>query len=332
MKSKRIVSIVVFGLIVVITPVIFALKSQVNAPLKRTINELNTDNKVSFNQTDWNAFESIEQKITVLKNTSVNFPLRNLNQKIARISIGTNTGYFTDALEFFADVDRFYFETLEEAIQKFPAKINQYDVIITAFHEHAEAPFNKIRLKDFLVELPSNKQLIGVIFGNPMEIVNEPSFEKMNTIIVGYENTLYAQDRIAQLIFGAIPASGKLPFSINDKYPKNAGILIESSGRLKFSQPEEFGISSSKFNRIDSIVTASIAKGAFPGCQIVVAYKGKIIYRKAFGRPTYESEKVVENSDVYDIASVSKIAGSTVGIMKLESEGKFSLKIGRAHV
>lgn len=248
MKSKRIVSIVVFGLIVVITPVIFALKSQVNAPLKKTINELNTNNKVSFNQTDWNAFASIEQKITVLKNTSVNFPLRKLNQKIARISIGTNTGYFTDALELFADVDRFYFETLEEAIQKFPAEINQYDVIITAFHEHAEAPFNKIRLKDFLVELPSNKQLIGVIFGNPMEIVNEPSFEKMNTIIVGYENTLYAQDRIAQLIFGAIPASGKLPFSINDKYPKNAGILIESSGRLKFSQPEEFGISSSKFN------------------------------------------------------------------------------------
>jgi CubicO group peptidase (beta-lactamase class C family) len=328
MKSKRIVSIVVFGLIVVITPVIFALKSQVNTPLKSTINELNTNNKVSFNQTDWNAFASIEQKITVLKNTSVNFPLRKLNQKIARISIGTNTGYFTDALELFADVDRFYFETLEEAIQKFPAEIKQYDVIITAFHEHAETSFNtidKIRLKDFLVELPNNKQLIGVIFGNPTEILNEPSIEKMNTIIVGYENTLYAQDRIAQLIFGAIPASGKLPFSINDKYPKNAGILIESSGRLKFSQPEEFGISSTKFNRIDSIVTASIAKGAFPGCQIVVAYKGKIIYRKAFGRPTFESEKMVENSDVYDIASVSKIAGSTVGIMKLESEGKFSL-------
>jgi CubicO group peptidase (beta-lactamase class C family) len=327
MKSNRIFSLVVFGLIVVITPVIFALKSQVNE--KKISDSFSVKAKARINLEDWTSFETVENTLTVLKNTSLNFPIRKLNQKIARISIGMNTGYFTDALELFADVDRFYFASLDEAIQKFPKELSQYDIIITAFHESSESPFSETstssKLRDFIAELPANKQLIGVIFGNPKQLMNDPSIEKMNTIIVGYENTLFAQDRVAQLIFGAIPANGKLPFAINEKYPINSGISISANGRLKFSQPEEFGISAAKFNRIDSIVNSAIAKGAFPGCQIVVAYKGSIIYRKAFGRHTFDGLELVKNTDVYDIASVSKIAGSTVGIMKLESEGKFSL-------
>lgn len=325
MKSNRIISIVVFGLIVVITPLIFALKNQDNAPV---LKQKNTAITPLLNQEDWSAFEAIENKITVLKNTSSNFPLRKLNQKIARISIGKHTGYFTDALELFADVDRFYFASLEEAIQQFPKDLIKYDVIITAFHESSDAPIDlskELILHDFIAELPSNKQLIGVIFGNPTPFLSDPSFDKMNTLIVAYENTSFAQDRVAQLLFGAIPAKGKLPFTINDQYPINSGISISANGRLKFGQPEEFGISAAKFNRIDSIVNSAISKGAFPGCQIVVAYKGTIIYRKAFGRHTFDREDLVKNTDVYDIASVSKIAGSTVGIMKLESEGKFSL-------
>ncbi len=122
-----------------------------------------------------------------------------------------------------------------------------------------------------------------------------------------------------------MPASGKLPVSLNTSMPHGFGLTINWAGRLKFSQPEEIGIASAKLNEIDRIAENAIAKGAFPGCQVVVAVKGKIIYRKSFGKPTYESADSVTNTDLYDLASVSKIVGSTLGVIHLQSNGKFSL-------
>jgi CubicO group peptidase (beta-lactamase class C family) len=94
---------------------------------------------------------------------------------------------------------------------------------------------------------------------------------------------------------------------------------------LKYSQPEEIGVDPKKLAGIDKIALNGIEKGAFPGCQILVACEGKIIYRKSFGTQTYDDTVKVKNTDVYDIASISKIAGSTCGVMRLQTLGKFSL-------
>ena len=60
MKSNRIISIVVFGLIVVITPLIFALKKQDNVPV---IKQKKTAITPLLNQEDWSAFEAIENGV-----------------------------------------------------------------------------------------------------------------------------------------------------------------------------------------------------------------------------------------------------------------------------
>jgi CubicO group peptidase (beta-lactamase class C family) len=148
---------------------------------------------------------------------------------------------------------------------------------------------------------------------------------KINAVVVGYENHKFVQDRMAQLIFGAIPGLGQLPVTIKNSFARGAGIQTQKSGRLKFSQPEEFGINPEKLKEIDRIAENGISKGAFPGCQIVVAYKGSIIYRKSFGTKMYDDTLPVKNSDLYDIASVTKIAASTVGLMHLQTKGEFSL-------
>ena len=77
---------------------------------------------------------------------------------------------------------------------------------------------------------------------------------------------------------------------------------------------------------IDSIVNDGIAKGAYPGCQVLAMQNGRILYRKAFGRQTYDSDSpAVDMNTVYDLASVTKMVSTTLAMMKLVETGKVKL-------
>ena len=143
--------------------------------------------------------------------------------------------------------------------------------------------------------------------------------------MLAYENHPYIQNRTAQLLFGAIPASGKLPEDFSAFHPKDSGIELKWGGRLKFTDPEEVGINPTKLAEIDKIALNGIAQGAYPGCEIVAAVDGKIFYRKSFGTHSYKDTTKVNINDVYDLASITKIGASTTGLMFLQSQGKFDV-------
>ena len=63
----------------------------------------------------------------------------------------------------------------------------------------------------------------------------------------------------------------------------------------------------------------------FPGCQILVAKEGKVIYRKSFGYHTYEEKVKVNNEHLYDLASITKIASSLMSIMRLTDDGTLNI-------
>lgn len=76
---------------------------------------------------------------------------------------------------------------------------------------------------------------------------------------------------------------------------------------------------------LDAFIRSCISQGAFPGCQIIAAKDGEIIYQKNFGFFTYDKTQPVTDSTLYDIASVTKVASTTLAIMKLYEEGKINL-------
>jgi hypothetical protein len=170
-----------------------------------------------------------------------------------------------------------------------------------------------------------SKENVLLVFGNPLILREKINLGAVNTILMGYENNAIALDRAGQLLMGTYASQGRLPLTVNSIFRRGAGMRIKSGGRLKESQPEELGVSPNKLAEIDSIVAKSILAGAFPGCQIVVAVKGKVIYRKSFGHHTYKNDNEVTNNDVYDIASITKIASSTLSLMHMESNNKFNL-------
>ena len=79
--------------------------------------------------------------------------------------------------------------------------------------------------------------------------------------------------------------------------------------------------------KVDSLVQDAIAQKAFPGAQVLVAHKGEIVLECAYGFHTYDSLVPVQNTDLYDLASVTKILGPLPAIMSLVEQGVLDLDV-----
>ncbi len=89
--------------------------------------------------------------------------------------------------------------------------------------------------------------------------------------------------------------------------------------------PESEGLSSMKLDEIATIADSAINAHAFPGCQVLVARNGRVVYYKTFGFLNYDNLEPVKEGTVYDLASVTKVSATTMAIMKLYEENKINL-------
>lgn len=80
-----------------------------------------------------------------------------------------------------------------------------------------------------------------------------------------------------------------------------------------------------KLDTITAIANSAIKAHAFPGCQVLVARKGKVVYYKTFGYLNYDNLEPVQESTIYDLASVTKVSATTMAIMRLYEEKKISI-------
>lgn len=273
-----------------------------------------------------------EASLTVIKNTNDLIPFKRLDtMRIASLSIGEGEiNEFQNTLSLYNHVDHF---TVKELGSKKNAALldtlRTYNTIVVSIHKSNKNPWKSYKIgagtKDMISNLAMKNKVILTVFANPYSLINFAAAENVNTLILGCQNSTYAQQAAAQLIFGGIGANGKIPVSVSETIKVGTGLEIKSLNRFKYTIPEEVGIKASDLYRIDSIANNGIAGEAYPGCQVLVAKSGKVIYNKSFGHHTYDKKRAVVNSDIYDLASITKIAASVLSIMQLQDEGKFSL-------
>ena len=268
---------------------------------------------------------AIEKSIVILKNNDLILPLRRLNRKIAAISIGGSSQDFHQTMGLFADFESHQVLSSNELADSTINRIKLNDLCIISLHAEGlkgqENALNAEHLK-VINRLPANQVKIVILFGNEA-IFEKLDPTKVDVIIWAKENHYLAQDRVAQLLFGATAAEGKLTKEISN-FKIGDGISTKANGRLKFGLPEELGIDAERLKEIDKIALNGIASGAYPGCQVVVSVKGNIIYRKSFGEQTKDGNKV-KDTDLYDIASITKIAASTLLTMHLCDAGLLNI-------
>lgn len=273
--------------------------------------------------------ELVENAITLASNSEDIVPIRNLNQDILAISIGGGKSTkFQGRISSYADVENLNFpkEISADKINQILYKSKKKDLTIVSIHNMDRGSRTNYGLTKSALKLVNNlaaeKNVVLVIFGNPYALKN---FNLAKNVIVAYEDTDMAQDIAAQSLFGANPILGKLPVTASPKFHLGKGITTPSLGRLGFSSPERVGMSSDTLTKIAKVVDTIINTSAAPGCQILIARKGKIVYQKSFGHFTYNNLRPVTNTDMYDLASVTKIMASTLSVMKLKDEGKIDI-------
>ena len=126
-----------------------------------------------------------------------------------------------------------------------------------------------------------------------------------------------------------VGAHGKLPVSIGTKFKEGDGLDVEGGIRFKYTLPEDAGMDSQiLYKRIDSLMQESMEAKAIPGGQILVAKDQKVVMYKAYGYHEYSDTIKVKRSDIYDLASVTKVSSALAALMKLKDEGKFDLNAG----
>lgn len=273
--------------------------------------------------------EAIENAITVVKNNFYLMGIKKLeNKKIAYVKFGdANSDAFINELNKYADVTQVNGKDVATLKQKLAA----YNLIIIGFHKSNESPWKSYKfstnelswLKSIAAERSSN--LILSVFAKPYALLDVDSYANIDGVVMAYQNSKLAQEKAAQLIFGAIPAKGVLPVTAHKDFPVNTNVQLKSLMRLGYSYPERVGLSSSKLADVDHLVQDGLDSLMYPGAQVLIARKGKVVYNKGFGKPTYDSKDNITAENIYDLASMTKILATLPLIMKMEEEGKIAL-------
>lgn len=96
---------------------------------------------------------------------------------------------------------------------------------------------------------------------------------------------------------------------------------------LPRAKPEEVGMSSSRLFGVRAAIEDAVSRKDFPGAVLLVARKGKIVLREAFGENQWVPEqKLMDVSLLFDLASLTKPIATATAIMMLVEQGKISLR------
>lgn len=279
--------------------------------------------------------ELFKRSQTVVFNKNNLLPLQKLDEKkIANVYFGSDQkNEFQKSLQLYERVKTVHSPKKPTSFERklIRAEIEDANLIIASIHQTKLSPAGNFGITketlDFIEELADEKEVILVLFGNPYALSQLNNLTKTGAVLVSYEEAEYAQHYAAEVIFGAVGGEGILPVSINDLHTAGSGITTKSIGRLTYSNPTAAGLDPEYFKAVDNLIKNGITEQAYPGAQVLIAKNGKVIYHKAFGHHRYEKgANEVQINDIYDIASVTKVAATTASLMVLEAEGKVSLE------
>jgi len=275
-----------------------------------------------------------QESFTVLRNAKDLLPLQRLDTlKIATLSIGRgNVTGFQLSLAKYTHTDHFFIakDANDLAVKKVMMQLKKYNLVIAAVNNLGNFVSSNYRISDtqqeVVTQVANNYNSIFVVFGNPYVLNYFGDIEKANGLIVAYQESPESLDLAGQLIFGAFGAHGKLPVNVNDNFHSGAGLVTSAINRFKYTLPEELGIDSTFLKKkIDSLVNVGLREKAFPGCAVFLAKNGKVIFEESYGFQTYSGERPLQQDDIFDFASLTKIMAPVPALMKLTDQKKLAV-------
>lgn len=269
------------------------------------------------------------EAITVASNRDDLLPLGRLEVlKIASLSIGDEGQEFSTYLNQYTQVDHFTIPKAlgESAHYNLMKKIEDYDVVVVGLMGVTNSPRRNFGIApgdvSLIQSLEKRQQVVTVLFGNVYAAKN---LEGLSHVVLAYENSPFTQKLVPQILFGARPAKGILPVSVSPQFTQGVGGFLNSQNRLAYGSPESVGMDAGKLNKIDEVAATMIEKKAAPGARVLVVKDGTVIFDRSYGHLDYEKTAPVTSETVYDLASVTKVAATTLAAMFLHGRGELDL-------
>ncbi len=273
--------------------------------------------------------EAAEKSLTLLNLSQPELLPLKKNTSVAYVGIGlTEANVFANLIHNYYNADTYYFDFAADSV-KANSLLNslkkKYETVIIGVHKFSKFPANNFGISAAAGNLVAGIQrsftTVTLVFGNPYAIKN---FCNMPNLVACYEDDAIFQRAAFDWLNGRFSAKGKLPVTVCNNFKFGYGI-DQPSPELPSATPESVGLSSATLTSIDAIANDAIQKHATPGCVVLAARNGKVIFNKAYGYMTYDSTERVTTNTAYDLASVTKISATTVSVMKLYEEGKLDI-------
>ena len=252
---------------------------------------------------------------TVLLNNQRNIlPFKRLDERRIAVISADSVKYapFIQQLQRYGEVKSFGFDQYDEHTK-------YYNTIIVA---GTEEEFRPGQLAMVIQSAVNRKDVILCKFGKDINYINiglsAANLGRFASILTAPSLEEEAQENAAMSIFGGLGIT--------------AGSNKTTQTRLQYTEGRQSGLDIAKMtNQIDAIAKDAVEQHAAPGMMVMAIKDGQVIFEKAYGYHTYEKKQANRIYDIYDLASISKIAGTTPVVMHLQENNIINLDSTMGH-
>jgi len=223
-------------------------------------------------------------------------------------------------------------KVLMEIIKEIPKESH---VLINTFVGY-RARKDKISLPDnlttFIINMAkrTNNLILGSL-GNPYIIQD---FPQIQAYVCAYKNNSLMKNAYLEALLGKRKINGKLPVSIPgiarigegvsvNKIEMKKNIVKYKPGKdIKQVMPYELNVDNES---LINLMDQAINEKAWPGGVLLASKDGKIFIHAARGYHTYDRKRKMQKSDIFDLASITKVIATTSSVMKLYDDKVINL-------
>ncbi|WP_293880085.1 serine hydrolase domain-containing protein [Sphingobacterium sp. UBA1498] len=254
---------------------------------------------------------NVKNETILFNNRDQLLPLKNLDRLRIAVVVPNAVKYnvFTEQLARYADTRVFDFS-------KFDEDIKYYNTIIVAGKEDDLDADCLAQLKQAV--LNNKKVILCHFFENEKskKTLTEHISSDLIELLAPFSET--GQRHVAMSVFGGVPIT--------------AGDVKTTQTRLQYGSASSAHLNLSKLTKkIDAIAQEAIDKQATPGAVVMIVKDGQVLLEKSYGFHSYSKAIPTKTNDIFDLASVSKIAGTTPVIMRLTERNVINLDSTMGH-
>ncbi|MEZ5070394.1 MAG: glycoside hydrolase family 3 N-terminal domain-containing protein [Bacteroidales bacterium] len=272
-----------------------------------------------------------EASLTLVRNRNNTLPLKDLDHThLATVTVsndgmagnGATADLYVPGTHFTiaSTASRAEFDALRRTLSEF----NTLVVQIWNTRDRASRQYGiNDEVVRFVENLEGPGRMILNLAGYPFVLNRFGNLDRMDAILLSYRDDSLFQDKAMQGLFGGIALEGRASVSGGRYVQAGEGLSPGSPVRLSYGDPLDVGLDPDTLLQMERIIREAIGEKAIPGCQLLVARKGRVVWHKAYGYHGYRGRREVRLDDIYDLASVTKISSTLPALMRLHDQGLF---------